>query len=163
MFRERRQWGRFETGNIFRLCLLVLAFQRKTLNWMCTPWQLWLPHNHSFDPQGDPRFDHRIWFYTFQASGVPGYSKVQLLQNIISILSSKSGPITGQEQSVACIEKNPCATINPSQPYMKVKPFLCFWLWYSILLWLTKIYENSELEFSNYVKSYNWLAENTSR
>uniref|UniRef100_A0A915EXW0 MBD domain-containing protein n=1 Tax=Echinococcus canadensis TaxID=519352 RepID=A0A915EXW0_9CEST len=50
------------------------------------------------------------------AAGVPGYNKSQLLQNLIVSLSSKHGPITGQERTV---EQNPCAMLNQNQPYVK--------------------------------------------
>ncbi|CDS42621.1 methyl CpG binding domain protein 2 [Echinococcus multilocularis] len=51
-----------------------------------------------------------------ESAGVPGYNKSQLLQNLIVSLSSKHGPITGQERTV---EQNPCAMLNQNQPYVK--------------------------------------------
>jgi len=54
-----------------------------------------------------------------QSAGIPGYDKIQLLQNIMATLASRSGPITGQDQPISAIEKNPCALINHKQPYIK--------------------------------------------
>ncbi|VDK33515.1 unnamed protein product [Taenia asiatica] len=57
-----------------------------------------------------------VRIYWSLAAGVPGYNKSQLLQNLIVSLSSKHGPITGQERTV---EQNPCAMLNQNQPYVK--------------------------------------------
>ncbi|VDL63915.1 unnamed protein product [Hymenolepis diminuta] len=51
-----------------------------------------------------------------ESSGVPGYNKMQLMQNLIVSLYTKPGPISGQER---CVEQNPCAMINQNQPFVK--------------------------------------------
>ncbi|KAM7538401.1 hypothetical protein Aperf_G00000066004 [Anoplocephala perfoliata] len=51
-----------------------------------------------------------------ESSGVPGYNKTQLMQNLIVSLFTKPAPILGQER---CVDQNPCAMINQNQPFVK--------------------------------------------
>ncbi|KAL7065179.1 hypothetical protein AAHC03_05374 [Spirometra sp. Aus1] len=54
-----------------------------------------------------------------QTAGAPGYNEFHLIHNLMCALSGASGPITGQDQPVPTIEKNPCATLNHAQPFVK--------------------------------------------
>uniref|UniRef100_A0A183TG79 MBD domain-containing protein n=1 Tax=Schistocephalus solidus TaxID=70667 RepID=A0A183TG79_SCHSO len=55
-----------------------------------------------------------------QTAGAPGYNEFHLIHNLMCALSGASGPITGQDQPVPTIEKNPCASLNHAQPFVKV-------------------------------------------
>lgn len=82
-------------------------------------WEKRLANCFAVDPETGEAFKPMTLPQGLQSAGVPGYQSAQLVQSLVNALSSKTSPITGQEQQSSSIEKNPCVAVNPLQPMIK--------------------------------------------
>ncbi|VEL37188.1 unnamed protein product [Protopolystoma xenopodis] len=82
-------------------------------------WEKRLSKHHAVDPETGEVFKPLNLPKGIQSAGVPGYDSDQLVQSIINAVTTRSTPVTGQEQQPSAIEKNPCVVINHLQPMIK--------------------------------------------